>query len=74
MSKKVPDLEAAYALSGAEENRALYACWAPDYDRDFAANMDYTLPQHVALYFSKFASDKNIPILLLSKSAFPPSP
>jgi len=57
MSEKDPDLEAAYALSGAEENRALYARWAPDYDRGFAADMDYILPQQVASYFSKFESE-----------------
>ena len=57
MSEKHPDLEAAYALSGAEENRALYARWAPDYDRGFAADMDYILPQHVALYFNRFESE-----------------
>lgn len=57
MGEKDPDLEAAYALSGVEENRALYARWAPDYDRGFATDMDYILPQQVALYFSKFEAE-----------------
>lgn len=43
-----PDLEAAYALETPEDNRALYAQWADTYDSEFAAGMDYRLPQSVA--------------------------
>jgi SAM-dependent methyltransferase len=44
-----PDLDSAYALQTPEDNRALYARWARTYDTDFAAGMDYRLPQIVAL-------------------------
>ncbi len=41
MSEKDLDLEAAYALCGPEENKALYAL---EYDQSFAIYMDYILP------------------------------
>lgn len=43
-----PDLNNAYALSGAEDCLRLYADWADNYDTDFAAGMDYVLPAQVA--------------------------
>lgn len=43
-----PDLNNAYALSGAEDCLRLYADWANSYDSDFAAGMDYILPAQVA--------------------------
>jgi len=46
-----PGLDAAYALSGPEDCRRLYAGWADSYDRDFAAGMDYVLPAQVAAAF-----------------------
>jgi SAM-dependent methyltransferase len=46
-----PDLSTAYALSGPDDCRRLYADWASTYDADFAAGMDYLLPAHVAAAF-----------------------
>ena len=46
-----PSLQAAYALSSVDDNRRLYARWAKGYDQDFAADMDYVLPRHVAQQF-----------------------
>jgi len=46
-----PDLSAAYALTGPDDCRRLYAEWAQSYDADFAAGMDYVLPAHVAAAF-----------------------
>ncbi len=43
-----PDLDAAYGLQTPEDNRRLYARWAATYDDEFAVDMDYMLPLHVA--------------------------
>lgn len=43
-----PDLEAAYGLQTPDDNRRLYAQWAATYDDEFAVDMDYMLPLHVA--------------------------
>ncbi len=51
MSKKSPDLHAAYALKSPEENKRLYAEWAGDYDDSFAALEDYQLHIHTARAF-----------------------
>ncbi len=51
MSKKTPDLHAAYALKSPEENKRLYAEWAGDYDDSFAALEDYQLHIHTARAF-----------------------
>jgi len=48
---KDPSLDAAYALTSPDDNRALYADWANTYDSGFAADMDYQLPRHVAEVF-----------------------
>lgn len=48
-----PDLEAAYALETPEDNRKLYADWAGSYDAGFAKDMDYRLPQIVAMVLSE---------------------
>ena len=50
-----PDLDRAYALETPDDNRALYADWAQSYDSDFAASMDYRLPQIVAGMLAEFA-------------------
>ncbi|BBU57959.1 methyltransferase type 11 [Mameliella alba] len=47
-----PDLEAAYALQTPDDNRRLYADWAATYDDEFAVDMDYMLPLHVAEAFA----------------------
>lgn len=52
MSAPPPDLDDAYALSGPEDNRRLYAAWAATYDRDFAAARGYLLPEAVAAAFA----------------------
>ena len=41
-------LDAAYALSGPEENRRLYAAWAETYDAEFLEGQGYLMPGHVA--------------------------
>lgn len=46
-----PDLSGAYALSGPDSVRALYADWADSYDEDFAQGMDYRLPAETAAAF-----------------------
>lgn len=43
-----PDLDVAYGLQTPEDNRRLYAQWAATYDDEFAVDMDYMLPLHVA--------------------------
>lgn len=48
MDQKKTGLSDAYALSSPEDNRKLYADWAGSYDSDFAAEMDYQFPAHVA--------------------------
>ncbi|MDO8882191.1 MAG: class I SAM-dependent methyltransferase [Pseudotabrizicola sp.] len=45
------DLNAAFALNGPEDCARLYAAWAASYDAEFAAEMDYRLPAHVAAAF-----------------------
>ncbi|MBS0126067.1 class I SAM-dependent DNA methyltransferase [Thetidibacter halocola] len=51
MTGKKPGLDAAYGLEGADANRRLYADWAETYDRSFAQDMAYCLPQAVAQTF-----------------------
>ncbi len=48
-----PDLNAAYALETPEDNRKLYANWAQGYDAGFAKDMDYRLPQLVAMILAE---------------------
>lgn len=62
MSDKRPSLDAAYALQSPQDNRALYGAWAETYDTQFADNMDYRLPQIVALIFAE-TSDGKGPVL-----------
>lgn len=45
---RTPGLTDAYALSGPDDIRRLYAGWAETYDTDFAAGMAYRLPAEVA--------------------------
>lgn len=52
MSDK-PDLDKAYALETPEDNLALYADWAATYDTGFAIDMDYRLPQIVAMILAE---------------------
>lgn len=51
MSKKTPDLHAAYALETPEDHKRLYAEWAGDYDDSFAALEDYQLHVQTARAF-----------------------
>lgn len=48
MADKRTDLDSAYALRGPEDNNRLYADWAETYDSDFADDMGYLMPAHVA--------------------------
>lgn len=56
-----PDLSAALALNTAEDCLRLYREWASSYDADFAANMEYHLPGHVAAAF--MATNAGGPVL-----------
>lgn len=51
MTRKSPDLNAAYALKTPDDSRRLYAEWAGDYDTGFAAREDYQLHVHTARAF-----------------------
>ncbi|MEC3862890.1 class I SAM-dependent methyltransferase [Mesobacterium sp. TK19101] len=53
MTDRKPDLGAAYALQGRDDNLKLYADWAESYDSDFAQDMDYRLPALVADAFAR---------------------
>ncbi len=53
MSDEKPSLDAAYALETPDDNRRLYADWATTYDSGFAEDMDYRLPQMVALVLAE---------------------
>lgn len=53
MPDQIPDLDAAYALRTPEDSRRLYADWAETYDSGFARDMDYRLPQLVALVLAE---------------------
>lgn len=56
-SDKDPDLGAAYALETPQDNLRLYAGWADSYDRTFAADMDYQMPDLVAWTLVEAAPD-----------------
>lgn len=51
--RKQPGLDDAYALSGAEDARRLYADWAETYDSDFAEANAYRPPEVVARVFAE---------------------
>jgi len=51
MKTCAPSLENAYELGTAAETKQLYAGWAKSYDRDFALDADYLLPQVTAQGF-----------------------
>ena len=51
MSNYAPSLTAAYGLSSAVDNLALYRDWAATYDQTFAAAMDYIMPHHVSMSY-----------------------
>ena len=51
MSDEKRDVDAAYALKTPEDNLKLYAGWAETYDQDFAARMNFLMPDHVAQLF-----------------------
>lgn len=51
MSNDKPDLQAAYGLKSPDDSRRLYADWAGDYDKSFAAREDYQLHTHTARAF-----------------------
>ncbi|SHI36838.1 class I SAM-dependent DNA methyltransferase [Wenxinia saemankumensis] len=48
-----PDLERAYRLSGADDNRRLYRDWAATYDSDFTDRHGYRLPLAVAGHYMR---------------------
>lgn len=51
MAQKTPGLDAAYALSGPDDNRRLYADWAETYETGFIAETGYRLHEIVAEHF-----------------------
>jgi len=62
MTRK-PDVDAAYALGGVEEVRALYRDWADTYDADFVAATGYVYPREVAAVFAARRGGGNAPVL-----------
>ena len=62
MSDK-PDVNAAYALNGVEDVRALYRDWAKTYDADFVEAMGYVYPQEVARVFAECRAAEDAPVL-----------
>ncbi|MEP1329455.1 class I SAM-dependent methyltransferase [Pseudophaeobacter sp.] len=51
MDSKAPDLAAAYDLASLSGTKRLYAEWAKTYDRGFATEEKYLLPQRTAQAF-----------------------
>ncbi len=62
MSEK-PDVNAAYALDGVEDVKALYRDWAGTYDTDFVEAMGYIYPREVARVFAERRTDTDAPAL-----------
>jgi len=62
MSEK-PDVDAAYALGGTGEVRALYRDWAATYDADFVRAMGYVYPREVARVFADRRGAGDTPVL-----------
>ena len=63
MSGDKPDLEAAYALDGAEEVRKLYRDWAETYDADFVEAMGYVYPREVVRAYADRRGADDAPVL-----------
>ena len=61
-TSRPPDVDAAYALSGIEECRRLYADWADSYDQGFAQARGYILPAQVAAAWRAAAAPRG-PVL-----------
>lgn len=51
MTRKTPDVDAAYALQTPEDSKRLYAEWAATYDKTFAEKTGFLMPSHVAELF-----------------------
>ena len=62
MSDK-PDVNAAYALDGVEDVKALYRDWAGTYDSDFIEAMGYVYPLEVARIFAERRAGADTPVL-----------
>ncbi len=58
-----PDVDAAYALDGTEDVKALYRDWAGTYDADFIAAMGYVYPREVARVFAERRGVGDAPVL-----------
>ena len=58
-----PDVDAAYALEGAEDVKALYRDWAATYDADFIEAMGYVYPREVARIFLERRRAGDAPVL-----------
>jgi len=63
MNTKKPDLDGAYSLKSPKDSVDLYRQWAPSYDADFAAEMDYIYPAAVADVFAEYADVQDEPVL-----------
>lgn len=62
MTRK-PDVDAAYALDGADDVKALYRDWAVTYDADFVQAMGYVYPREVARVFAERRGAGDVPVL-----------
>ncbi len=58
-----PDVNAAYALEGVEDVKALYRDWADTYDADFVTAMSYVYPQEVTRIFTERRETADVPVL-----------
>lgn len=61
--ESVPGLDAAYAVESPEDNRKLYAGWAPTYESEFIADSRYVYHRHVAAIFVDGFADMGSPVL-----------
>ncbi|QMU58698.1 MAG: methyltransferase domain-containing protein [Boseongicola sp.] len=52
-----PDLDSAYALNAADDNRQFYRDWAASYDEVFVAETSYQLPDMVAATYLQLAGE-----------------
>ena len=57
MTKRKPDLAAAYDVVSTEDVKGLYADWAARYDEDLASDYDYVYPQKIASIFAREGGD-----------------
>lgn len=63
MSEKKLGYNEAYSLKTPEDSIKLYKKWAETYDKDFAINSKYISPKKISIFFNKYSSKSDTPIL-----------